>query len=79
MRPIILLMGALLVIYVVAEWIGGTLQYSFEGYIGNGIYGIANYANPGFASHASFMAVVYVLTALFGILMVWIGLTGERK
>lgn len=79
MRPLFLLIGILTVIYVIAEWIGGHLQYSLEGYVGGGVFGIANYLNPGFASYNSFMAIVYVLTFIFGILMVWIGLTGERK
>lgn len=79
MRPIILIGGFLLTIYVIAAWIGGTLEYSMEGYIGNGIYTIIDYFNPNFSSHTLFMFAVYVLTFLAGILMMWIGLAGEKK
>ena len=79
MRPLMLIIGFLLVIYVIAEWINGTLRYSFEGYIGSGVYGITDYFSPNFMPYAVFMGIVYVLTFLLGIAMIWIGATGERK
>ncbi len=78
MKPLTFIIGILLVVYVIAEWINGTLQYSFEGYIGSGIYGISSHFTS-MPSYNSFMTVVYVLTFVAGLLMVWIGLTGERK
>ena len=78
MRVVMLLGGLLLSLYVVAAWIGGTLQYSFEGYIGSGIYGIGNYFDAGFMSRGTFMSIVYVLTLLLGIIMIIAGF-GDRK
>ncbi|MBX8640810.1 MAG: hypothetical protein KIY10_09295 [Thermoplasmata archaeon] len=79
MRPIVLVLGVLLVIYVIAEWINGTLQYSFEGYIGSGVYGIASYFTTSMPRYNTFMTLVYVFTFLIGIGMVWVGLSGEKK
>ncbi len=78
MRPISFIIGFLLVLYVAAEALGHTLQYSFEGYIGTGVYLIADrfYSMP---SMGLFLDIVYVFTFLAGILMMWIGITGERK
>lgn len=79
MRPLIFLIGILLALYMVSSWISGTLQDSFEGYIGSGIYGIANFASPNFMAFGSFMTIVYILTFLMAIMMVWIGIAGQKE
>lgn len=77
MRPLLFILGFLLVVYLIASWINGTLQYSFEGYIGSGVFWIGNIASPGFMSLTSFMDIVYVLTFLLGIVMMYGGISGE--
>lgn len=78
MRPLIFLLGFLLTIYVIMEWIEGTIKYSMEGWIGNGVYTVINYFSPNFTAHSTFMTVVYVLTFLLGIFMMFIGTGGSE-
>ena len=78
MRPLIFLIGVLLALYMVSSWISGTLQDSFEGYIGSIVYGIANFASPNFMAFGYFMTIVYVLTFLMAVMMVWVGIVGQK-
>lgn len=78
-RPLIFIIGILTTIYVVVEWIEGHIQYSIEGYTGNGIYGIIHFFDSKFVPHSTFMTLVYTITLLFGLLFMWIGLTGGKK
>lgn len=78
MRPLIFLIGFLLALYMISSWIAGTLQDSFEGYIGTSVYGIVNYASPNFMAFGSFMTIVYILTFLMAVFMVWIGIMGRK-
>ncbi len=79
MRPLIFLIGFLLTIYVIIEWIQGTIKYSMEGWIGNGVYSVTNFFSPGFTSHSTFMTTVYVLTFILGLFMMFVGATGVRS
>ena len=78
MRPLIFLIGFLLALYMISSWIAGTLQDSFEGYIGTSVWGITNYADPNFMAFGSFMTIVYILTFLMAVFMVWIGIMGRK-
>jgi hypothetical protein len=64
--------------YMVSSWISGTLQDSFEGYIGSVIYGVVNVVRPNFMAFGYFMAIVYALTFLMAVMMVWVGIAGQR-
>lgn len=78
MRPLIFLIGILLALYMVSSWISGTLQDSFEGYIGSSVYGVVNFASPNFMAFGYFMTIVYVLTFLMAVMMVWVGIVGQK-
>lgn len=72
------LIGILLFFYVVIEAFEGNLQYSFEGWIGSGLYSIgARFSS--IPSKALFMNVVYGLTLLISFIMIYVGFTGHRR
>ena len=72
------LIGVLLFFYVVVEAIEGKLQYSFEGWIGNGIYYVAGRFTT-MPSITLFMDLVYALTIILALGMIYIGATSSRK
>ncbi len=77
MRPLMFLIGILLFFYVIVEAFKGTLQYSFEGFIGSGLYSISSrFTNM--PPEALFMDLVYVLTLLLSIVMMYAGFTMEK-
>ena len=78
MRPFIFLIGILLALYMLSSWIDGTLQDSFEGYVGMSVYGIINFLRPNFMVSGVFMTAVYILTFLMAVFMVWIGVAGKE-
>lgn len=79
MRPLVFLIGLLLFAYVIVEAIKGELQYSFEGFIGSGLYGIASHFTSSLPARGAFMDIVYALTLVLALLMMWVGITGDRK
>ncbi|MEM0202112.1 MAG: hypothetical protein QXR73_02955 [Candidatus Micrarchaeaceae archaeon] len=79
MRPILFILGFLLTIYVIAEWLQGTIQYSFEGWIGGSAFAIANQFSPNFMAKGSFLDIVYVLTLVIGIAMIFLAMVGGKK
>lgn len=72
------LAGVLLFFYVVVEAIEGKLQYSFEGWIGTGIYDVAGRFTA-MPSMTLFMDLVYALTIILALGMIYIGATSSRK
>lgn len=72
------LIGILLFFYVVVEAIEGKLQYSFEGWIGTGIYDVAGRFTA-MPSITLFMDMVYALTIILALGMIYIGATSSRK
>ena len=78
MRPLLFLIGVLLFFYVIVEAIEGKLQYSFEGWIGTGIYDIAGRFET-MPSITLFMDLVYALTIILSLGMIYIGATSSRK
>ena len=72
------LAGVLLFFYVVVEAIEGKLQYSFEGWIGTGIYDVAGRFTA-MPSKTLFMDLVYALTIILALGMIYIGATSSRK
>ena len=72
------LAGVLLFFYVVVEAIEGKLQYSFEGWIGTGIYDVAGRFTA-MPSITLFMDMVYALTIILALGMIYIGATSSRK
>ena len=72
------LIGVLLFFYVVVEAIEGKLQYSFEGWIGTGIYDVAGRFTA-MPSITLFMDLVYTLTIILALGMIYIGATSSRK
>ena len=72
------LAGVLLFFYVVVEAIEGKLQYSFEGWIGTGIYDVAGRFTA-MPSITLFMDLVYALTIILALGMIYIGATSSRK
>ena len=72
------LIGVLLFFYVVVEAIEGKLQYSFEGWIGTGIYDVAGRFTA-MPSMTLFMDLVYALTIILALGMIYIGATSSRK
>ena len=73
MRPLLFFAGIITVIYVIAEWFGGHIQFSIEGYTGNGMYDIATKnaktmnpaIAPGSSLSNSLLCVVKYLCAIF--------------
>ena len=72
------LIGVLLFFYVVVEAIEGKLQYSFEGWIGTGIYDVVGRFTA-MPSITLFMDMVYALTIILALGMIYIGATSSRK
>ena len=72
------LIGVLLFFYVVVEAIEGKMQYSFEGWIGTGIYDVAGRFTA-MPSITLFMDLVYTLTIILALGMIYIGATSSRK
>ena len=72
------LIGVLLFFYVVVEAIEGKMQYSFEGWIGTGIYDVAGRFTA-MPSITLFMDMVYALTIILALGMIYIGATSSRK
>ena len=72
------LAGVLLFFYVVVEAIEGKLQYSFEGWIGTGIYDVVGRFTA-MPSITLFMDLVYALTIILALGMIYIGATSSRK
>lgn len=72
------LIGVLLFFYVVVEAIEGKLQYSFEGWIGTGIYDVVGRFTA-MPSITLFMDLVYALTIILALGMIYIGATSSRK
>ena len=79
MRPLLFFAGIITVIYVIAEWFGGHIQFSIEGYTGNGMYDIINFFDSHLISRGLFLNIIYLLTLLTGIGFMWIGIIGKRK
>ena len=79
MRAIRFLIGIILVIYVIWGWISGTLQYSMEGETGSVIFDIADFFSPQFMMRSLFLGVVYALTFVLGIILVWSSLGGGSE
>lgn len=79
MRPILFLMGVLLMIYLVYSLFAGLLQYSMYGVLGTGIYDILNYAAPNSIGKGAFLSIVYILVFLAALVMIIAGLKGERR
>lgn len=78
MRPVLFLVALGTLIYLVSDAFSGHLQYSFPGVIGNDIYAaIGN--NPNFFGHSFFMDLVYTITFLVVIVMLYAGLKMEGK
>ena len=78
MRPLLFLIGVLLFFYVIVEAIEGKLQYSFEGWIGTGIYDVAGRFTA-MPSITLFMDLVYALTLILSLGMIYIGAKSSRK
>ena len=72
------LIGVLLFVYVIVEAIEGKLQYSFEGWIGTGIYDVVGRFTA-MPSITLFMDLVYALTIILALGMIYIGATSSRK
>lgn len=72
------LIGIFLFFYVVVEAFQGKLQYSFEGWIGSGLYSIGD-RFVSMPSRTLFMDMVYALTLLIALIMIFIGWTGHRS
>jgi hypothetical protein len=79
MKPLSFIIGFLLVIYVLAGAFGGTLQYSFEGYIGSGVYFIASRFTTMPLPQSVFLGIVYAITIMIGILLMVRGLFGQKQ
>lgn len=72
------LIGVLLFFYVVVEAIEGKLQYSFEGWIGTVIYDVVGRFTA-MPSITLFMDLVYALTIILALGMIYIGAKSSRK
>jgi len=79
MKPFTFLIGLFLTIYVIVEWLQGTISYSFEGWIGTGTWKIINYFRNGFMPMGEFLTIVYLLTLLIGIWMMHAGMRGRHE
>lgn len=79
MRPLSFIIGLLLLIYFIVEAMKGRLQYSFEGFVGTGVYGIASHLTDSMPSEGLFMSIVYAFTVALSLLLMWIGITGGKK
>jgi len=79
MKPFTFLIGLFLTIYVIVEWLQGTISYSFEGWIGTGAWRMINYFSPGFTPMGEFLSIVYLLTLLIGLGMMYIGMRGRHE
>jgi hypothetical protein len=79
MKPLSFIIGLLLIIYVAAGAIGGTLQYSFEGYIGSGAYYIASRFTAMPLTETVFLGIIYAVTIMFGIVLMMNGVFGQKR
>ena len=78
MRPLLFLVGVLLFFYVIVEAIEGKLQYSFEGWIGIGMYDLSEKFTA-MPSMTLFMDLVYFMTFVLALGMIYIGGTSNKR